>query len=83
MNQTLRRKPVSYNTYFEQKEIDNSLIDSQMKKILILLALLATQSLYAQHWTKETESGDELLGTSDRVKFKYVDSINVQAFCVL
>ena len=51
-----------------------------MKKILILLALLATQSLYAQHWTKETESGDELLGTSDRVKFKYVDSINVQAF---
>lgn len=53
-----------------------------MKKILILLALFATQSLYAQHWTKETESGDELLGTSDRVKFKKLSfAINTRTTC--
>ena len=51
-----------------------------MKKWLLLLMALITQlTINAQQWEKTNEEADELLGTVARVKYKYTDSVNVQA----
>lgn len=51
-----------------------------MKKVLLLFAFIACINANAQQWEKTVEKGDELLGTVERIKYKYVDSVNVQAF---
>ncbi len=51
-----------------------------MKKVLLLFSFIACINANAQQWEKTVEKGDELLGTVERIKYKYVDSVNVQAF---
>lgn len=52
-----------------------------MKKIVLsLMLLMSVLMVNAQQWEKTLEKGDELLGTVERIKYKYVDSVNVQAF---
>ena len=46
-----------------------------MKKVLLLFAFIACINANAQQWEKTLEKGDELLGTVERIKYKYVDSV--------
>lgn len=47
--------------------------------ILFVMTLTVALNIQAQSWEQTIEKGDELLGTMDRVKYKYVDSLNIQA----
>ena len=42
-----------------------------MKKILLLFAMMVTTTAFAQGWEIRTEPGDELKGTSERVRYKW------------
>lgn len=42
-----------------------------MKKILLLFAMMVTTTAFAQGWETRTEPGDELKGTSERVRYKW------------
>lgn len=50
-----------------------------MKRLLAIMAtLLVAVVAGAQEWEKTLEKGDELKGTTDRYKYKMVDSLSLQ-----
>ena len=44
-----------------------------MKKKLLLFAMMVTTTAFAQGWETRTEPGDELKGTSERVRYKWTE----------